>query len=272
MILTHFATDKTFAEFDYAQLEIRVLALATKCKQLIQDINDGRDMHTVFAAEIFQKPEKEITQKERRIAKGFSFQLQYGAGAKGIAKFWNVDINLAETFINSYYERYPEVSEWQEGMLSKATKTLDHRGDKNKEGEGIPSYFLPTIWQCPETKQPLGYFRLLGEKPEWKNHYTISPTKVKNYAIQGGASDIMMFMLVKLQRALERYPTKVLNTVHDSVLLEIDDNLEEVATLTKQTLESVPEELQTEFSITSPIPFPVDYSFGKTLEEVKRNS
>ena len=82
----------------------------------------------------------------------------------------------------------------------------------------------------------------------------------------------MMFMLVKLQRALERYPTKVLNTVHDSVLLEIDDNLEEVATLTKQTLESVPEELQTAFSITSPIPFPVDYSFGKTLEEVKRNS
>ena len=52
----------------------------------------------------------------------------------------------------------------------------------------------------------------------------------------------------------------------------MEDNLEEVVALTKETLESVPEELQTAFSITSPIPFPVDYSFGKTLEEVKRNS
>ena len=91
---------KTFAEFDYAQLEIRVLALASMDKQLILDINNGQDMHTYFASKIYNKPEKDINSGERKVAKGFSFQLQYGAGAKGIARFWDVKEELTEAFID----------------------------------------------------------------------------------------------------------------------------------------------------------------------------
>ena len=39
---------KVLAEFDYAQLEIRVLALASKDNQLIEDINNGIDMDVGF--------------------------------------------------------------------------------------------------------------------------------------------------------------------------------------------------------------------------------
>jgi hypothetical protein len=157
MIINHFKARHRFVEFDYAQLEIRVLALATQDRQLISDINSGMDMHTHFASEIYDKPMADITKSERRMAKGFSFQLQYGAGAPGIAKFWNVPVEMTERFIDSYYGRYSRIAQWQEGNLEFAKSTLRCRGDQGPD-EPIPSYFVPVIWRDPETTEPLGFF------------------------------------------------------------------------------------------------------------------
>ena len=103
-----------FVEFDYAQLEIRVLALASNDEQLITDINSGVDMHTYFASKIFDKPEAEITPVERRQAKAFSFELQYGASARGIANNWGVPVALTKAFLAEYYARYSGVKNYPE--------------------------------------------------------------------------------------------------------------------------------------------------------------
>ena len=71
-ILEPVLEDHVLLEFDYAQLEIRVLALATGSKQLIDDINSGMDMHTHFASKIFDIPESEVDPAQRKMAKGFS--------------------------------------------------------------------------------------------------------------------------------------------------------------------------------------------------------
>ena len=269
MIITHFKSTKKFVEFDYAQLEIRVLALATRDRQLIEDINSGLDMHTYFASEIYSKPMENISKSERRMAKGFSFQLQSGAGAPGIAKFWNVPVEMTERFIDSYYGRYPQIAKWQERNLEFAKTTLKCRGDQGSD-EPIPSYFVPVIWSDPDTKEPLGFFRLLGDKPPWRKRFSISPTKVKNYPIQGAASDIMMIMLKNVQIGLSKFPkTSLLNTVHDSILLDVGDNLEEVIVYVKRELEAVPSSLRDLFRVCCPIDFPVDVSQGNTLAEVK---
>ena len=269
MILSHFKTDRMFYEFDYAQLEIRVLALATGDHQLIEDIGSGMDMHNHFAKRIFRK--SDISPQERRLAKGFSFQLQYGAGAKGIAKHWNVDEELASTFIKEYFSRYPSVLSWQKQMLECGNVTLKHRGDE-VNFESVPSYYIPSIWKHPITSKAISYFRLVAEKPPWADDYRISPTKCKNYPIQGAASDIMMFALNRLNRALIGTSATICNTVHDSVLLEVTDQAEEVIHRTKRALEGVGEEIEKLFEISVPIPFPVDYASGRTLEEVKKSS
>lgn len=269
MIITHFKAAQRFVEFDYAQLEIRVLALATGDTQLIADINSGMDMHTYFASEIYDKPVSDITKNERRTAKGFSFQLQYGAGAPGIAKFWNVPVEMTEKYIDSYYDRYPRIAKWQEGNLKFAKSTLRCRGDQGPD-EPIPSYFVPVIWTDPDKGLPLGFFRLLGDKPPWRKRFSISPTKVKNYPIQGAASDIMMFMLRKLSVGLGDFQnTKLLNTVHDSVMLDVGDDIEEVIFCVKTILEAVPECLRSLLHVDSPVGFPVDVAQGNTLAEVK---
>ena len=245
--------NKIFAEFDYAQLEIRVLALASMDKQLILDINNGQDMHRYFASKIYNKPEQDISPLERKTAKGFSFQLQYGAGAKGIARFWDVKEEFTKAFIEEYYSRYPEVRSWQQSVQKEAESTLMHMGDR-KDGESVPRFYIPSIWKT-STGEAVTHYAVAGDISKYKDTAYVSPTKVKNYPIQGAASDIMMLMLNKL---------------HDSVLCELsEDGAEDTAQKIAALLTRVPSALRVTFGVKSPVEFPVDYSLGLDLFEVK---
>ena len=260
----------TFAEFDYAQLEIRVLALASMDKQLILDINNGQDMHTYFASKIYNKPEKDINSGERKVAKGFSFQLQYGAGAKGIARFWDVKEELTKAFIDEYYTRYPQVHSWQKRVQKEAEDSLVHKGDP-KDGESVPRFYIPGIWR-DDSGRAITHFAVAGDISKYKNTAYVSPTKCKNYPIQGAASDIMMLMLNRLSKYALDKPITLLNTVHDSVLCEIPEkDSEDIARRIADLLKGVPKAISETFGVKSPIEFPVDYSMGLTLLEVKHN-
>ena len=57
---------------------------------------------------------KDFTKAQRKLAKTLSFQLQYGAGATGMAKDNGIQKKIAENFIKIYYARYPGVKEWQD--------------------------------------------------------------------------------------------------------------------------------------------------------------
>ena len=272
MILDHFIAPEgaTLVEFDYAQLEIRVLALASRDRQLVYDINNGVDMHTYFASKIYRKPESDVSKEERRVAKGFSFQLQYGAHAKGIASFWDTTEKVAKDFIESYYERYPGVAGWQEHIQAEAEATIDQRGDRVGD-ESIHSCYIPSIWRDPETHKPLTQYRTLCSTSKWSGKAYAPPTKCKNYPIQGAASDIVILMLNKLYN--KALAARLVNSVHDSVLFEIpDDNLEEEIPIIEKELSEVPKVLLETFGVTSPIPFPVDFETGKTLAKVKNKA
>jgi DNA polymerase-1 len=276
VILDHFKArpNHIFVEFDYKQLEIRVLALASRDKQLIDDINKGVDMHTYFASQIFNKAEDEVTPKERKMSKGFSFQLQYGSSANGIARFWDVSKPFAEAFISKYYQRYPQVLLWQQSVLSEASDTLEYTGDI-QDGWSVPRGYIPSIWK-DQADKPIIQFTALGQNSDtWDgvNRFYVSRTKTKNYPIQGAASDILMMMLNILYKYIYNTPINILNTVHDSVLIEIPEALDVDSTIKDITLilESVPEILWNLFKVDSPIDFPVEWSTGKTLSEVKQN-
>ena len=67
-------------------------------------------------------------------------------------------------------------------------------------------------------------------------------------------------------------PITLLNTVHDSVLCEIPEKgSEDIARRIADLLKGVPKAISETFGVKSPIEFPVDYSMGLTLLEVKHN-
>lgn len=269
-------------EFDYKQLEIRVLALASGSVNLIEDLNNDRDMHAMRAAEIYGIPESKVTKQQRRRAKEFSFQLQYGASAKSIAEYWNEPLHLVEKFFDAYFTRYPEIHQMHTELRSVVGHNANYHGDY-AEGHPVKRSIIPSIWDrsgltngffiteslsTGYTGGPSGRGRTL---PTRRTYFP--PTKMKNYPIQGGAADILLLVLGRMRKLLYKWQSrvKILLQVHDSILFDWyhddDDGIWDFIKEVKDLMESVPDILYEMFQIESPIKFPVDVTIGKTWQD-----
>ena len=262
-----FVTDKNYqyAEIDYSSLEVRVLALASNDANLIQYINNGVDMHRMFASRLYNKSEDDVTDNERKLAKAFSFQLQYGASAKGIAKQWDQPLDLVQRFIDEYYEEFPAVKLYHEKLLENLDRFAGHRGDV-ADNTPVRYSVLPSVWafngqrDLASTHRHIGGFGMV--ETVWDNKYrggkqtNFKPTTAKNYPIQGAAADIMNSTLVALRQDLPDHIIPV-NTVHDSVLFKIPTTDYEIGLATaKAIMENVPSRIKQEFNLVTPVEFP----------------
>ena len=215
---------------------------------------------------------RDRTYTERRQAKAFSFELQYGASARGIANNWGVPVELTESFIDGYYKRYAGVKKYHEEGLEEVSATLSEEGDIDPDKKlAVPRFYIPSLWR-DSIGMPLTEYRVLGTLNYNGESAKPPPTKVKNYPIQGAASDIVAMMLVTLSNYLNQGNEQawLLNTVHDSVVCEISLGDEDrIIKEIKEILETVPKVLEQMFDIVCPIKFPVDCSTGTTFTEVK---
>ena len=259
-------------EADYSQLEVIGLAYLTQDKQLYKDIIDGVDMHAVNAEKLFGKS---FTPLQRKIAKSFSFQLQYGAGAASMAKSNNVDVKLAKRFIENYYSRYPQVKIWQDSVAEEVRESRKPTGEHTSRG-------------FPKGK---GVFRSITGREyvfyEFDNdHYNphnpnskevnFSPTQMKNYPVQGFATgDIVPLVIGRLNRILKNnseLSEKCLltNTVHDSIILDVhEDIFEEAVNTVVSVMESAPEFIEETWGFKFDLPLPVGISYGRNWYDQK---
>jgi len=106
-----------------------------------------------------------------------------------------------------------------------------------------------------------------------------SPTKMKNYPVQGFATgDIVpmvlgeVFKMVKTTEWSTRF--KLINTVHDSILFDIaprgEGELLRFCILLKGVMESAPKMLKEKFNIDFELPLKVDISTGKNWGAMKK--
>ena len=218
-------------EIDYSQLEIYVLAHLSGDKQLKRDLLSGEDLHAISAGRLFGP---KWTPDDRKVAKQLSFQLQYGAGYKSMAATNNIDEELAKKFIENYYDRYPDVKKYQDGLAARAKYERQRIGNK-RTAKGYPA----GTWKYVSETNRI-YTFVETDAPDWMAHpkyggasihTSFSPTKVKNYPNQGMATgDIVPMMMGVLHRELiewnnnhSRYgcdPVLFVNTVHDSFVFD----------------------------------------------------
>ncbi len=268
------SSSNCLVEADYSSLEIRVLALASNCKQLIEDLNSGLDMHTVFAAKIFGIHESDVTPKQRRMAKAFTFELQYGASAHSIAKHWRVPLRMTRTFIKEYFARYPEITTFHNKITAEVYSGAQYAGeDIEVDGclRSVQSSVLPNIFNLPD----FGGFHMREEPTPWdKSRMTFSPTMIKNLPIQGGAADIIHIVLGELYRRVctdERLrPVILLGTIHDSILFEFPVRMRDsISIVLKDIMEDVPRYLKEIMNLDSPVPFPTEWKWGFTWADME---
>jgi len=265
-------------EFDFSQLEVVVLAYLSQDKQLIQDIVDGVDIHRVNAAKMFGISEHLVTDSERKIAKGCTFQLQYGAGAASMAKTWDISVELARKFIDAYYYRYPDVKVWQEDNIASVYKTryISPMGEKTKAGnpQAYGELVLPTGRRLVFKEYDNKYTRSYSIAPPVPTSF--SPTEIKNYPVQALATgDIVPMILGKLYRVLKskrgetQRAVKMINTVHDSVMFDVVESYRaRVYDMVMEVMLNTPAYLKKDFGIDFNVPINADCKCGKNWMEM----
>jgi DNA polymerase-1 len=99
---------------DYSQIELRIMAHLSADPGLLKAFNEGRDVHTATASEVFEVPLASVSAEQRRKAKAINFGLIYGMSAFGLARQLHLGRNEAQQYIDRYFERYPGVAQYMD--------------------------------------------------------------------------------------------------------------------------------------------------------------
>lgn len=261
--ISRYGSDGSILELDYSQLEMVALAYLADDKQLIDDINNGRDMHRELYKGMYGIYP---TDKERKPFKRFSFLLVYGGGAATLMAQSGCDKATAKKFINTFYTRYKGVKAYHERIVKDAETKAVVSYDPAKSGPDYHYYHT----------SPTGRHYIFKKYPnEYKGGLTFSPTELKNWPIQGFATgDVVPMMVGLLLNNLEDAGlsdrAKLVMTVHDSVVLDVpNDLLYTVASVAKKTLESAPQYLKSVFNIDFPCRLSVGVESGINWQDKK---
>lgn len=264
--ISRYGLDGHILELDYSQLEMIALAYVANDKQLIDDINAGRDMHRELYKEMYGRYP---TDKERKPFKRFSFLLVYGGGATTLMAQSGCDRATAKKFIDTFYKRYGGVKLYHEKIVAEAEKNAVV---SYSEEVANPQY---KYYHKSATGRHYIFNKYVNE---YKGGLSFSPTELKNWPIQGFATaDVVPMSVGLLQRALEEAGISdkalLVMTVHDSVVLDVPSELlYDTAVIAKNVLESAPSNLKRLFNIDFPCKLSVGIEAGINWQDKKELS
>ena len=98
------AEGEVFVSADYSQIELRILAHLAGDERLVTLFQEGGDIHSRTAAEIFGLAPAEVTPVWRDRAKAVNFGIIYGISPFGLARQTGVSQREAEEYITGYFQ------------------------------------------------------------------------------------------------------------------------------------------------------------------------
>lgn len=100
---------------DYSQLQLRIFAVASQEKSLIQAFRDGWDFHRYVACRIFKTDKP--TELQRRVAKNVNFGLIFGAGARKINATAGID-----GAYDMFAHQFPNVASYMDRVIAQVRR------------------------------------------------------------------------------------------------------------------------------------------------------
>ncbi|MGD9643991.1 MAG: DNA polymerase [Elusimicrobiales bacterium] len=203
----------TLVECDLAQAEIRGWAWYSRDEDLKRAITEsGVDVHTATACLMWGLKPEEVTKEQRTYGKRVAFGTLYGMDATTLASDLGISVQEAVELQNRFFTAYPRGKEWIKEQQRRVRET--------------------GVFVTP-----------FGRKLRFVNNPN-DPSEIDrtavNYPIQSLCSDITLSALVRLHRRIrngELGDTRLLVTVHDSILLETAEDAVEVARQVKEEME-----------------------------------
>ena len=210
---------RTLLSLDYSQIELRLLAHVAGIDALKRAFHQGLDIHALTAAQMFGVDAGTVDPAMRRQAKAINFGIIYGISAFGLSRQLGISNEEAAAYMKAYFERYP----------------------------GIQDYMTRTKQFCREH----GYVETLfgrrchvpGIHDKNAARRNFAERAAINAPIQGTAADVLKRAMIRVPPALTRHGldprARMLLTVHDELLFEVDDAVvEQTAEVVKAVMES----------------------------------
>ena len=243
---------KTFVDVDFSSIENRVGVYLAGQKDKVELFRKGLDEYKVFASEsLFHVPYEEVTKEQRQISKSAVLGAMFGQGAKGLVKYaegMGVKLNevQAKTAVDGYRSSYAKVKELWALCESAVIAAVENPGNPFRAGSKITLKMaknalwmqLPSgrliCWQRPQLElltTPWGQQKV-GVTVHSQNTYTrqwsrnaLIGSSIFQSAVQGTARDCLAVAMINLDKA----GYEVINSIHDEVLLLVEEQSAESA-------------------------------------------
>ncbi len=191
----------SLASFDYSQIELRVLAHLCGDEQLVSAFNNRQDVHAATAALMWNEPFDKVSSAHRRYAKMLNFAVLYGVTDYGLANQLggNFTVAQAKELITQYYERFPKIKAFIEGIVREA----------KEKG------FTRTLYGRRR------YFADIHAGNRVARQY--AERQAMNAPMQGSAADMIKLAMIHLNPVLQGKATRMILQVHDELLFELAD-------------------------------------------------
>lgn len=253
MFNSRFGDDGVIVQFDYSQLELRILAVFTQDPELIRLYRSGADLHKEVASGAFNVPVSEVTKDQRTASKKVQFGIVYQESAKGLSESLRAEgiemsVEECEKFIANYFKRFPLVEKWiknikRSAKRDKFVKTLTNR-----------IRHLATIDSVDKS---------IASEAE---------RQAVNAPIQSTGSDCTLQSLIQINKWLreEKLRSRICITVHDSIVLDCPkDEVMIVAPKVKHIMENLAEYNEF-YSFLGDVPIvsemEIGYNYGDAFE------
>jgi DNA polymerase I-like protein with 3'-5' exonuclease and polymerase domains len=227
---------------DAAALEIRVAAYLSQDKTLIQEIIDGVDLHT-DNQERFGLP-------SRLIAKILNFRILYGGNEFSFANDPEfIPISKSKEYwkevIDAYYNKYEGIGRWHRQIIKEAVET----------GKVISP-----------TGREYRFQRFDGRYRD---------TQIKNFPVQGTGADIMALARVSFYNRMKKlnYSNCLLvNTVHDSIVLDVDTktvDVDKILLTMHEVFDDLPKNFEKLFGVKFNVVMACETQVGNNWEDME---
>lgn len=226
-------TGNVLIEVDWSQVELRLIADKSRDPILVRVYQNDEDLHDEVVKTVVAPLQPRLSYTEQRFqAKIVNFGIAYGRGADSMARDYDLPKASCEAIIAGWTKRF-----------ALASAFLESQGEKAVSGKILVTRF--------GRKRRFGFITR-----EVANHVR---NEGKNFEIQSEASDLTSRCAVMLRKILPR-EVKIVNTVHDSLLLEIPadpQRIKDTVLLCIERMEALAVEL-----FNSPVPFVADAKIG----------
>jgi len=204
-----------FISADYSQIELRVMAHLSKDPGLLSAFQEGEDVHSKTASEVFNVGIEDVSSDLRRNAKAINFGLIYGISAFGLGKQLGITRNLAAEYMAMYFEKYPGVKQYMESTKESASK----------------NGYVETLFGRRLYLKEINANNALRRQA--------SERAAINAPVQGTAADIMKIAMIRMYQALEKEKSeaRIILQVHDELILDTPEKeIDRVIELTTEAM------------------------------------